>query len=127
MRIRRAVQTAQPPADTRVEERACPRRAPGRTPQRRQDPLDVSLIATPSPDFSAALGVRFPNPPSGETPPVIRSGVARIRRIRDRGLRLEYGLAVLHEMLYLAECPDDMLTIANLIAEVREELFLLHS
>lgn len=69
--------------------------------------------------------MRFPAPPASETPSVIRSGVARIRQIRDRRLRLEYGMAVLHEMLYLAECPDDMLTIANLIADVREEILRL--
>lgn len=84
--------------------------------------LDVSSITTPSPDFSSGLGVSYPNPPSSETPSVIRLGVARLREIRGRREKLSYGLHVLHEMLYLAECPEDFLTIAELIAKVRTEL-----
>lgn len=84
--------------------------------------FDVSSISTPSPDFSVALGIHYPNPPSSETPGEIRAGVSRLRKIRDRREKLRYGLRVLHEMLYLAECPEDFLTISKLVAEVRTEL-----
>jgi hypothetical protein len=84
--------------------------------------LDLSQIAAPSPDFSQALGIRYPNPPSGPTPTRIRLGVARLRQIRDRREKLRFGLRVLHEMLYLAECPDDFLAISNLLVEVGAEL-----
>lgn len=84
--------------------------------------MNVASIITASPDFSQALGVRFQNPPSGDTPDPIRAGVARLRQIRDREAKLQHGLEVLHEMLYLAECPEDFLTVARLIAEVRSEL-----
>lgn len=87
--------------------------------------FDVSSISTPSPDFSTALGIPFPSPPSSETPGAIRAGVDRLKRIRDHREKLRYGLRVLHEMLYLAECPEDFLTIANLVAEVRRELAVL--
>lgn len=80
------------------------------------------MIATPSPDFSQALGILYPNPPSSETPSAIRVGVARLRQIRNRREKLSYGLEVLHEMLYLAECPEDFLTIAELIGKIRDEL-----
>jgi hypothetical protein len=98
-------------------------RAPPVDSKHRQDPLDISLISTPSPDFSRALGVRYPNPPSSETPGNIRTCVARLRHIADRREKLVLGLTVLHEMLYLAECPEDFHTIANLIGEVRTELY----
>jgi hypothetical protein len=84
--------------------------------------VDFSSLAVRSPDFSRALDIRYPSPPSGETPSAIRSGVARLREIRDRRAKLTHGLTVLHEMLYLAECPEDFATIARLIAEVRAEL-----
>lgn len=85
-------------------------------------PVDLSSLTVTSPDFSRALDIRYPNPPSSETPRRIRTGVARLREIRDRREKLSYGLGVLHEMLYLAECPEDFATIARLIAEVRAEL-----
>ncbi len=87
--------------------------------------FDASSISTPSPDFSSALGIRYPSPPSSETPGAIRAGVSRLRRIRDRREKLRYGIHVLHEMLYLAECPEDFLTIADLVAQVRAELLVL--
>jgi hypothetical protein len=83
--------------------------------------MDLSLLSTPSPDFSRALDIRFPSPASSETPDAIREGVARIRQIRDRKEKLDFALRVLHEMLYLAECPEDFLSIAKLIADVRHE------
>ena len=82
----------------------------------------MTSISTPSPDFTAALGVRYPNPLPSESPPVVRSGVSRLSAIRDRSDRLRHALQVLHEMLYLAECPEDFLAIAGLIGEVRREL-----
>ena len=84
--------------------------------------MDLSQLAIQSPDFTQGLGIRFPAPPSPDTPPAIRRGVARLRRIEDRQEKLEFGIRVLHEMLYLAECPEDFLTIANLLSKVREEL-----
>lgn len=84
--------------------------------------FDVSSISVPAPDFSAGLGIRYANPPSSETPGEIRAGVSRLRRIRDRHEKLRHGLGVLHEMLYLAECPEDFLTIAKLVSEVQTEL-----
>ena len=84
--------------------------------------MDLSPIAVPSPDFTQALGVPFPTPSSGETPTNIRIGVARLRQIEDRREKLNFGLLVLQEMLYFAECPEDFLTIANLISQVRAEV-----
>lgn len=84
--------------------------------------MDISFIATPSPNFSEALGIRYPNPPSSETPSAIRTCVVRLRQIPDRREKLAFGLGILHEMLYLAECPEDFLTISSLITEVRAEL-----
>lgn len=84
--------------------------------------MDLSTIPTPSPDFSQALGVPYPAPPSGETPTNIRIGVARLRQIHDRREKLNFGLRVLQEMLYYAESPEDFVTIANLISQVRSEI-----
>ena len=89
--------------------------------------LDVSSISISSPDFTEALGVRYPNPLPSASPTVIRAGVSRLPQIRDRRDKLQHALQVLHEMLYLAECPEDFLAIAGLIGEVRRELTQLDS
>lgn len=84
--------------------------------------MDLSPLSTSSPDFTQALGIPYPAPASGETPTKIRLGVARLRQIDDRREKLSFGLRVLHEMLYYAECPEDFLTIANLISQVSAEV-----
>lgn len=84
--------------------------------------LDVTSISAPSPDFTEALDVRYPDPLPSESPTGIRTGVSRLQRIRDRCEKLQHALLVLHEMLYLAECPEDFHSIAELIGEVRAEL-----
>jgi hypothetical protein len=80
-------------------------------------PLDPA-----SPDFTRALDIAFPTQMSGHTPAEVRARVRSLREIGDRRAQLELGLQILHEMLYLAECPDDFLSIARLIQDVREEM-----
>ena len=84
--------------------------------------LDTFAIAAASPDFAAALDLPLADHPPRATPRTIHDGVSRLRGIRDRRDQLVYGLRILHEMLYLAECPEDFLTISTLIPRVRDEL-----
>jgi hypothetical protein len=87
--------------------------------------LDLSTLAAASPDFTTGLNVVYPAPESAPTPRSIRSRVARLKQLTDRREKLLLALEVLHEMLYLAECPDDFATIARLIGETRADLLVL--